>query len=245
VAGGVAAEVCGVVLDRLADRIVAGALLPTMRAIGTQVIDAGLAATGNRLSIASTLASVGIPRPATLLACSEDSGLAAMREFGYPATLLPLDCGSDEIQLRDRDIAEAVFEHREVLGASLNNVSLIQAGAAETLKRVDVLVIGGDAVASSEPVSIETLELASAAASTLRASMLGVTVAFTASGPVVWDVQAVPRFKEMLVTHRDAIATAFARLVGQVRPSGAVSFGHVPWNAEIRGEVTGDVVLSA
>ena len=66
-------ETTGVIVDRCADRTVAAAVIPALRAMGRRVIDAGLAATGNRLEIASALAAAGVPRPATLLATSEDS----------------------------------------------------------------------------------------------------------------------------------------------------------------------------
>ncbi|MCC6790064.1 MAG: hypothetical protein IT336_00170 [Thermomicrobiales bacterium] len=248
VAGGVAVEVSGVVVDRMTDRIVAGALLPTLRAMGTQVIDAGLAATGNRLSIASALTAAGIPRPATLLACSEDAGLAAVHQFNDQATLLPLDGGSPEIPLADRDIAEAVLEHREVLGASVNRVSLVQEGTYVAGSRVEVLVIGGAVAASSGEVSFDVTELALSTAAALNAMLLGVTVVHTVAGPVVWDVQAVPQFRDMLVTDRQSIAAAFVALLNSSRrhvASPESLLADLPWNAEIRSEVNGDVVLSA
>jgi glutathione synthase/RimK-type ligase-like ATP-grasp enzyme len=241
VAGGVAAEVSGVAIDRLADRVVAGALLPTLRATGVRVFDAGHAATGNRLTVASILAAAGIPRPATMLACSEESGLAAVRELGCPVTLMPLDGGIDEIALADRDIAEAVLEHREVLGSSVAAVALVQAGVRAALPVTEVLVVGGRAIADG--ASLEALELARATATVLNASILGVTIAVTAGGPVVWDVQATPRFRDLLATEQDAIASAFVALIqGSSQPR---TTGTLLWNAELRGEVTGDVVLSA
>lgn len=249
VVGGVVAELSGVVIDRCADRILAGAIVPTLRALGTLVIDGGLAATGNRLTVASALASAGIPRPATLLVTSEDAGMAVVRELGYPVTLLPLDSGSAEIPLSDRDIAEAVLEHREVLGDSLNRVSLIQAGTRASMKVVVALVLGGCVVAYSQHgAGIEIRELAQAAATALKSSILGVTIAVTADGPVVWDVQAVPQFRDMLAADHQAIATAFLEMIDSRRTQVATQESPVPhygWNGDLRAEVTGDVVLSA
>jgi [lysine-biosynthesis-protein LysW]--L-2-aminoadipate ligase len=222
VAGGGAAELSGVIVDRCIDRIVAGAVIPSLRAMGAIVIDGGRAATGNRLAIATALAVAGIPRPATLLATSEEAGIAALQELGYPATLLPLDGGALEIPLIDRDIAEAVLEHREVLGSSMSAVSLIQAGARFASNQFEVLVLGGRAVAQSErhpdgvPSGIAAA-LAEATSRVLGAAILGVTVAMTADGPVVWDVRAVPEFRAMLATDGDAIATAFRNLIHACR----------------------------
>src|SRR5262245_18003519 len=52
-----------IVIDRCQNRAVAAAILPLLRAQRARVIDAGLAATGNRLDIAMSLAAAGIPRP--------------------------------------------------------------------------------------------------------------------------------------------------------------------------------------
>jgi [lysine-biosynthesis-protein LysW]--L-2-aminoadipate ligase len=247
--GGV--EVPAVVVDRCLDRIVAGAIVPMLRAMGTIVIDGGLAATGNRLAVASALAAAGIPRPATLLATSEDAGMAAVKELGYPATLLPLDSGTPEIPLVDRDIAEAVLEHREVLGASMNAVSLIQAGTRSMSSQTDVLVIGGHAVCPSDPA---TAELAESAAAVLGASILGVTVSATAAGPVVWDVRAVPEFRGLLASNAFTISKALLGLIqtcldrADMQSSGPVQIPFTSGFTEgmpIRREVTNDVVLSA
>jgi hypothetical protein len=251
VAGGVAVEVPGVLIDRCRDRIVAGAVVPLLRAMGTIVIDGGLAATGDRLTVASTLAAAGIPRPATLLATSEDAGLAAVKELGYPATLLPLDPGAPEIPLADRDIAEAVLEHREVLGASLNAVSLVQAGTRSLLGQTDVLVIGGRAVCHGDRAAAE---LAEATAAVLGASILGVTVSATTAGAVVWDVRAVPEFRGLLASDALTISTALLDLVraclnpSEMQSDGVVQIPFTSGHTEgmsIRREVTNDVALSA
>jgi hypothetical protein len=249
VVSGDAAEISGSIIDRCTDRTVAAAILPFYRANGSTVIDGGLAATGNRLAIASALASAGIPRPATLLATSEDTGLAAVDALGYPATLMPLDPGEFEIPFCDREIAEAVLEHRAVLGASASAVSLIQAGAC-AVTRVNVLVIGGRAVTTADRAVVM---LAEETASALGASILGVSIADTDNGLVVWDVTAVPMFRDEIATHGDVIA---GTLVGLLELEAAstqaesntvqlVLSSAVAGGATARREVSDDVFLSA
>jgi [lysine-biosynthesis-protein LysW]--L-2-aminoadipate ligase len=245
----VSGDAADVIIDRCSDRTVAAAILPLHRATGCTVIGGGLAATGNRLEIATALANAGIPRPATLLATSEEAGLAAVDALGYPSTLMPLDPGKSGIPLCDREIAEAVLEHREVLGASAHAVSLIQAGSCGQ-DRTTVLVIGGRAVTSAEPT---TLALAEATAAALGASFLGVSIATTKHGLVVWDVTAVPAFRDEIATHGDAIGEALVRLLdlGSDSPqveSNAVQLvvsSPIARSASARREVTDDVVLSA
>ena len=249
---GVAAELfeaTGVIVDRCTDRTVAAAVIPALRAMGQRVIDAGLAATGDRLAIASALVSAGIPRPATLLATSEDAGLAAVAQLGFPATLLPLDPGEPEIPFCDRDIAEAVLEHRAVLGSGASTVSLVQGGACAG-SRVDVLVVDGRAITAADA---ESATLAEMAAGALGASVIGVSLARTERGLVVWDVSAVPAFREQITVHGPAIAAALLNLIATdcESPKNAddavqlLLMGELAGGVSARREVANDVVLSA
>lgn len=259
VVGGDAAEVSRVIIDRCADRIVAGAILPVLRSLGITVIDGGLAAAGTRLSVATALAVAGIPRPATLLVTSEDSGLEAVSQLGYPATLLPLDFGLTEMPFMDRDIAEAVLEHREVLGGSRSSVALIQSGVCHDAARVDLLVSGGKVVAMSGAgagdISLDrAFEIAENTASVLGASLLGVKVVSSNQGLVVWDVNPVPDFRTLAAIGERSIATEIAANVAarltEIAAGPSVLNGHAllaPFGfGNILGrEVSDGVVLSA
>jgi hypothetical protein len=216
VANGVAES--NLVIDRLADRAVAGAIVPVMRGMGASVLDAGIAASANRFQIATALAAAGLPRPHTLLVTSEDAGLIAVKELGWPATMLPLDPGAGEIVFLDRDIAEAVLEHREVLGGSVRALALIQGGAGAG-GRIDLVVVNGRAAGFAEhgersvPLAC-AIELAEATAQSLGAALLGVTIANGTDGAVVWDVQPVPAFKSMTAIGERSVVAAMAALVG-------------------------------
>ena len=96
----------------------ARAVLSACRALDVPALSAGIAATGDRLDVASALAAHGLPRPLTALCTSEDAALEAVAAIGLPATLLPLDLKSPGIALLDLDAAEAVLEHRAVLGGA-------------------------------------------------------------------------------------------------------------------------------
>ncbi|MGH2561093.1 MAG: hypothetical protein ACRDJH_18660 [Thermomicrobiales bacterium] len=249
-ADGVVVE-AGVIVDRCQDRAVAAAVLPALRSVGVTVLDAGVAATGNRLAIASTLAAAAVPRPKTVLACSEESALAALDDIGYPATLLPLAPGSSEFALLDRDIAEAILEHRGVLGAKHDVVMLVQSGMPLLEERVTVLVVDGHAVGMTGAVKHASYPsrfagIAIAAASVLGAAIAGVEIALTAAGPVVWDVLPAPDFRNAVpyghVSVAEAIAASAARALGN-QPGFLAASVEVPSR---RGrEVTDDVALTA
>src|SRR5215207_3930314 len=82
------------VVDRHPNRQIARAVLATCRALGVPALCAGIAGSGDRLDVASTLATYGLPRPLTALCTSEDAALEAVAAMGLPATLLPLDLRS-------------------------------------------------------------------------------------------------------------------------------------------------------
>ncbi len=206
-----------VLLDRCQDRVIASAVLPVWKASGTTILSAGLAATANRLAIASALVAAGVTRPATYLATSEEAGLAAAEQLGYPATLLPLTPGSAPVLLYDRDTAEAVFEHRHTLGGAHDIVGLVQAGAIACAPHATVIVVAGEAVGIHAPagqsaLAPQAVALAESAAHTLGADIIGVELLLLPGSPVVWDVQAAPDFRDAIPCGPRPIALAIAEL---------------------------------
>lgn len=244
---------CEVLIDRCQNRTVAGAMLPVLRARGARVIDAGLAATGTRLQIATALANAHLPRPATLLACSERAALEAADQLGLPATLLPLTPGAATSSLFDCDTAEAVIEHRIVLGGAPDALALVQAGLPGEADRALVYVVDGeplaiDAVNGFAPAPAD-LVLAAHAARVLGAAMIGVEIVHTASGPVVWDVQPAGELRRAKQLGERSVAQAIAALATTTAAAiagvnGAVNaVAHVEWKEVHGGDA--NVALSA
>lgn len=257
-ANGSADRVSGIVVDRCADRAVARATMPLLRASGCTVVDGGLAASGTRLDVARALAAAGLPRPATALITSEDAGTAAASALGWPVTLLPLDPGGPGIVLVDRDIAEATLEHREVLGGSEATISLVQAGAFRSENGISAIVAGGRLIGVSGAVASvaaeRIAELAEMTSHVLGAAVLGVEIAVTATGPVVWDARPVPDFRDLSETGRKAVAGAIANVVSERLASAATPslvgldgdlFGGAIALEGLHGEVADVVAISA
>lgn len=202
-------------IDRCQNRAIAEAMRPIWRARGVPVLDAGLAAVGTRLQVVQALAAAGLPRPATLLACSEETALAALERLGYPATLLPLTPGSATAPLYDRDTAEAVVEHRVVLGDAHEAISLFQAGVPGEAQRLTVHVVDGQAIAVDEgggEVRTDVLALAERGALALDAAVIAVEIVTTPVGPVLWDVHPIAEFRRARSLGEMSLAEAIARL---------------------------------
>ena len=202
------------VLDRCTSRAQASVLLPLMRLAGTTTIDAGLAATEHRVAIGLALQRAGLPRPAMRVAIGEAAALASVAALGVTATLLPLTPGADGIVLHDVDTAEAVFEHRAVLGGDAEAIFLLQRGAPAAGERVTMIVVGGavaGVVAEAAVVDLpRATALAARAARVLQAGIVGVELAWTAAGWVVWDAQPVPDFRTATPTGDQSVADAIA-----------------------------------
>jgi hypothetical protein len=214
------------VVDRHPTRHIARAVLAACGALGVPALCAGIAATGDRLDVASALAAHGLPRPLTALCTSEDAALEAVAAMGLPATLLPLDLKSRPIPLLDCDAAEAVVEHRAVLGGVTGSLGLIQAGAPATENLVKVIVVDGAAsaleAASGATVPDKALRLAEEAARALNAELVALIIALDSTEPVVWDARPVPDFRDAMplagLTVAQTIATAVERRLAIVVP---------------------------
>ena len=205
-----------VMVDRYTNRTAAPIVLSLLAARGIATIDAGLAARSNRVETSLALQAAGLPRPEMQVAIGEEAALAIVGATGTAMTLLPLTPGSAGITLWDRDTAEAVLEHRSVLGGATEGVFLLQRGAPRAAARAMMTVVGGTVV-GAETVGDRSLwpgavALASQVAHVLRANLVGVELVHTASGWVVWDIVPVPDFRAAVPIGSTTIAETIADL---------------------------------
>jgi hypothetical protein len=212
-------------IDRCANRTAACHLVAVAGDLGIEVIGAGIASRGTRLDVARALARAGVARPKTLLIGSEEAGMAALQSTGFPATLMPLSFSKEPQPVFDRDIAEAVLEHRHTLLAAPARTMLVQAGSPSIAETLDVFVVDGVAAASShagKPALRQpgALRLGEAAAEALDAETIGIRLVMVGGAVVVWDVDPVPDFRHLgpLVDRSVAqtIAGLLARRLGKV-----------------------------
>jgi hypothetical protein len=227
-------------IDRAANRAVAASTLPLVRACGVRTLDAGIAATGTRLQVASALAASGVARPDSLVGFSEDSAVEGVRRLGYPATLFGLMPGSASTSLLDADTADAVIEHRVVLGEDSEAIVLLQAGAPSTGERSIVHVIGGEAIAfAGKQPDAHGLDIARDASRAIQASIAAIEIATIDGRTVVWDVHPVADFRTSTLLGETTVATAIAKLAGSPAHS------HIASPLAMNEEVHRGVALSA
>ncbi|MEM1179276.1 MAG: lysine biosynthesis protein LysX [Acidobacteriota bacterium] len=107
---------------------------------------------GDKVSMSAALARAGVPQPAVRVATSPEAALRALDELGYPAVLKPAvgSWGRLLARLRDRDAAEALFEHKATLGGPQHGVFYLQAYVEKPGRDLRAFVIGGRTVCAIE-----------------------------------------------------------------------------------------------
>jgi [lysine-biosynthesis-protein LysW]--L-2-aminoadipate ligase len=83
---------------------------------------------GDKFKTTQALIKAGVPTPRTRLAFTPESAIQAIEELGYPAVLKPCigSWGRLIAKVNDRESAEALLEHKEVLGSYHHSIFYIQ-----------------------------------------------------------------------------------------------------------------------
>ncbi len=103
---------------------------------------------GDKLLTSAALKKANIPQPGLRVAFTLESALQAMEEMGFPVVLKPLvgSWGRMVSKINDRDAAEAVLEHREVLGNYQHNIFYIQEYIQKPGRDIRAFVIGDETI---------------------------------------------------------------------------------------------------
>ena len=105
---------------------------------------------GNKLLTTMRLIRDGVPSPRTRLAFTPESALAAVEELGYPAVLKPLvgSWGRLISRVNDRDAAESILEHKDVLGTYIHSIYYIQEYVPKPGRDIRAFVVGDETIAA-------------------------------------------------------------------------------------------------
>jgi [lysine-biosynthesis-protein LysW]--L-2-aminoadipate ligase len=103
---------------------------------------------GNKLLTTMRLIRDGVPSPRTRLAFTPESALAAVEELGYPAVLKPLvgSWGRLLSRVNDRDAAESILEHKDVLGTYIHSIYYIQEYVPKPGRDIRAFVVGNETI---------------------------------------------------------------------------------------------------
>jgi len=112
-------------------------------------------ACGDKLVTSTALANNGVPQPRTKVAFTSESALAAIEEMGYPVVLKPLvgSWGRLLSKINDRDAAEAILEHKTVLGSYQHSIFYIQEYIEKPGRDIRVFVVRDQAITAIYRIS--------------------------------------------------------------------------------------------
>jgi len=105
---------------------------------------------GNKLLTTMRLIRDGVPSPRTRVAFTPESALVAIEELGYPVVLKPLigSWGRLVSKVNDREAAEAIVEHKDVLGNYLHSIYYVQEYIQKPGRDIRAFVVGGETIAA-------------------------------------------------------------------------------------------------
>jgi len=103
---------------------------------------------GNKLHTSSALSVNGVPTPRTFTAFTPESAIEAIEEIGYPVVLKPAvgSWGRLLSKVNDRDSAEAILEHKEILGTHHHSIFYIQEFIHKPMRDIRSFVVGGETI---------------------------------------------------------------------------------------------------
>lgn len=105
---------------------------------------------GNKMLTTSALVRAGIPTPRTMVAFTPASALKAIEEMGYPVVLKPGvgSWGRLLSKINDREAAETVLEHKQVLGSYHHSIYYIQEYVNKPGRDIRAFVVNGETIAA-------------------------------------------------------------------------------------------------
>lgn len=105
---------------------------------------------GDKVETSLALSDAGVRTPDTHVAFTPESALETVESLDYPVVVKPVVGSWARLlaKVNDRDAAEAVFEHKKVLGSYEHSVFYVQDFVEKPGRDIRVAVIGGEAVAA-------------------------------------------------------------------------------------------------
>jgi [lysine-biosynthesis-protein LysW]--L-2-aminoadipate ligase len=99
---------------------------------------------GDKLTTSALLARDTVPQPHNVIAFTPEAALEAIETMGYPVVLKPVvgSWGRLLAKINDRDAAEAVLEHKAVLGSVQHSIFYIQEFIDKPGRDIRGVVIG-------------------------------------------------------------------------------------------------------
>ncbi len=212
-----------IILERCVNHSRALHALRVLQDRGTRTVNSFEVANicGDKLLTTSALAKAGVPTLRTLVAFTPASALQAIERIGYPAVLKPVvgSWGRLLAKINDRDAAEAILEHKQILGAYHHSTFYIQPYIEKAQRDIRSFVIGDETIcaiyrysdhwitntarggrAQNCPMSDELHQISVAAAKAVGGGVLAVDLIETGDGLLINEVNYTMEFRHSIET---------------------------------------------
>lgn len=105
---------------------------------------------GDKLLTTAALTQHGVPSPRTEIAFTPEAAMAAIEMMGYPVVLKPVigSWGRLVAKVNDREAAEALLEHKSVLGHFLHEIFYLQEYINKPGRDIRIIMMGDEIVSS-------------------------------------------------------------------------------------------------
>jgi len=105
---------------------------------------------GDKLLTSKALQAHNVPQPPVSIAFTEKSAVEAIEQMGYPVVIKPAvgSWGRLLAKVNDRDAAEALLEHKTVLGSYHHSIFYIQKYVEKSGRDIRSFVVGDECIAA-------------------------------------------------------------------------------------------------
>jgi len=176
---------------------------------------------GSKFLTTQAIIKAGIRTPRCYLAFTPESALAAMDELGYPCVIKPNTGSWGRLlsKVNDRDAAEAILEHKEVLGSYHHSIFYIQEYMDKRGRDIRSFVVGDRCIcaiyrhsghwitntarggkASNCPVTDELHDISVRAAKAVGGGVVAIDVFETPEGFSINEVNYTMEFRNSIDT---------------------------------------------
>jgi [lysine-biosynthesis-protein LysW]--L-2-aminoadipate ligase len=176
---------------------------------------------GDKFVTSQALLKHNVPTPRTALAFTPESALQAIDNMGYPVVLKPCigSWGRLISKVNDRQAAEAILEHKQILGSYHHSIYYIQEYVHKPGRDIRSFVVGDETIAaiyrtsdhwitntatggkaSNCPITPEIDALSRAAAQAVGGGLVAIDIMESDQGMLVIEVNYTMEFRNSIHT---------------------------------------------
>ena len=175
---------------------------------------------GDKIMMSLALEKAKVPTPKTFVAFEPETAIKAIERLGYPAVMKPVvgSWGRLLAKVDSRHAAEAVIEHKHVLGSYLHHIYYIQEFIDKPQRDIRTFVVGDECIAAvyrdSEhwisntargaktrecKLDAEIVELSLKAAAAVGGGVIAIDIMESERGLLVCETNYTMEFKHSIV----------------------------------------------